>query len=586
MGNYEENRACDAAPCAGRLRGAASAALIGLVLAGCASQGVPEQAAGMRIDANEVQAPAVSRRASYEYHVLAGEMAIQRDDRDVAAREYVAALQYSNDAQLARRATRIALYAGDMALAYRAASAWAAAEPDSLEAQRTATRLALTSGDAAGLDVYAPSLVRAAASPDAGYRLLADVLSGEPEQSNLAVSALSRMAQEDRNSASAQYALGVLALRYNRNEIAERAAARALALDPDWNEAVLLQAGVWIRGGQADRAQALVAGLPGNQATRAEYHMALARLLVEADQDEAALDEFQRALDQQPDNDNARYGLAILSLSVGDLGRAKTAFSELYRSRGRADDAAYYLGTIAEQGDDFADAQRWYERVENGEHAFDAQVRAARMMYRQDNLDGARQRLGELRGRYPELANQLYAAEGQLLYDANRPEAALEIYNRALAAIPSDPELLYGRSIAYERLDRVAQSRADLDTILQRDPDNARALNALGYLIANHGGDYDQAESFIEKALASDPGNPAILDSMGWVQYRLGYLNKARRYLEQAYEAFPDGEVAAHLGEVLWKQGEQDAARRVWQDALADSPDHPILRETINRLDK
>lgn len=586
MGNYEENRVCDAAPCVGRLRGAAGAALIGLVLAGCASQGVPEQAAGMRIDASEVQAPAVSRRAAYEYHVLAGEMAIQRDNRDVAAREYVAALQYSNDAELARRATRIALYAGDMALAYRAASAWAAAEPDSLEAQRTATRLALTNGDAGGLDVYAPSLVRAAASSDAGYRLLADVLSGEPEQSNLAVSALSRMAQEDRNSASAQYALGVLALRYNRNEIAERAAARALALDPDWNEAVLLQAGVWIRGGQADRAQALVAGLPGNRATRAEYHMALARLLVEADQDAAALDEFQRALDQQPDNDNARYGLAILSLSVGDLGRVQAAFSELYRSRGRADDAAYYLGTIAEQGDEFADAQRWYERVENGEHAFDAQVRAARMMYRQDNLGGARQRLGELRGRYPELANQLYAAEGQLLYDANRPEAALEIYNQALAAIPSDPELLYGRSIAYERLDRVEQSRADLDTILQRDPDNARALNALGYLIANHGGDYDQAEAYIDKALASDPGNPAILDSMGWVQYRQGYLNKARRYLEQAYETFPDGEVAAHLGEVLWKQGEHDAARRVWQDALADSPDHPILRETINRLDK
>ena len=388
---YDLMAARDALP---RLGGVA---LLGLVLAGCASQGVPERAAGMRIDANPVQTPAATRRANYEYHVLAGEMAIQRDNREVAAREYVAALQYSNNAELARRASRIALYAGDMVLAYRATRAWAAAEQDSIEAQRTATRLALINEDASGLNVYAPALVRASASPDIGYRLLADVMSGQQNQADIAVAALSRIAERDSDSAAAHYALGVLALRYGRNDVAERAASRALALDPDWNEAILLQAGVWIRNGQRGRAQALVAQLPGNDATRAEYHMALARLLVEADQDEAALDEFQRALDQQPGNADARYGLAILSLSVGDLDRARDVFRGLYDSGERVDDTAYYLGTIAEQGDDFVEAQRWYQRVDNGEHAFDAQVRAARMMYRQDNLAGARRRLEEQR---------------------------------------------------------------------------------------------------------------------------------------------------------------------------------------------
>lgn len=582
---YDVNSACDAVMSAGRCTVAAGAALFALALAGCATQSVPEQAAGMRIDASQIETPAVARRSAYEYHVLAGEMAIQRDNREVAAREYVAALGYSNDPALARRATRIALYAGDTALAYRAAGSWAAAQPDSLDAQRTAARLALANGDAAGLAVYAPSLVSASASPDIGYRLLADVLSGEPSQSDLAIATISGMAQQDSQSAPAQYALGVLALRYNRNDVAARAAERALRLDPDWNDAVLLQAGVWIRSGQASKAQALVDGLPGNDATRAEYHLALARLLIEADQDEAALDEFQHAIALQPDNADARYGLAILSLSVGDLERAEAAFTELYQRNERGDDAAYYLGTIAEQRDEFVNAQRWYQRVENGSHAFESQVRAARMIYRQGNLPGAQRRLAELRSTYPELANQLYAAEGQLLYEADEPEAALEIYNHGLTEIPDDAELFYGRSMAYERLGRIDEAQADLRQVLDNDLNDARALNALGYLLTNHSRDYEQALDYIQQALEADPDNPAILDSMGWVQYRLGHLAQARHYLERAYQAFPDAEVAAHLGEVLWAQDERDAARQVWQDALTDNPNHPVLLKTMKRLD-
>ncbi|WP_353250241.1 tetratricopeptide repeat protein [Salinisphaera sp. T31B1] len=573
---------------AGRRSGAfAYAALTGMILtmAGCASQTLPERTDDLRIDATDVTSPASSRRAAYEYHVLAGEMAIQRGNRERAATEYVAALDYSNDAELAQRATRIALYAGDAALAYRAADAWARAQPDSLDAQRIATRLALVNDDAAGLAEHAPALVDASASPDIGYSLLADVLSGEDPHADLAVETLSGMAQQDRGSAAAQYALGVLALRYGRNAVAQRAAERALALEPEWNDAVLLQAGVWIRNDEPGKAQALVDDLPGNAATRAEYHMALARLLIEADQDEAALDEFRHAIALQPDNNEARYGQAILSLSQGDLDQAEDAFTRLYESSDRSDDAAYYLGTIAEQRRDYAEAAGWYQRVENGAHAFESQVRAARMIYKQGDLAGARARLVSLRSTYPELANQLYAAEGQMLYEANQPVAAVDIYDQGLEEVPGNAELLYGRSIAYERLGRVDAAEADLRAVLDDEPDDARALNALGYLLTNHTRDYDRALDYIQKALAADPDNPAILDSMGWVQYRLGHLDQARHYLERAYRAYPDGEVAAHLGEVLWAQGDRDAARRVWQDALADNPDHPILRATMNRLD-
>jgi tetratricopeptide (TPR) repeat protein len=393
------------------------------------------------------------------------------------------------------------------------------------------------------------------------------------------------MAERDSQSAPAQYALGVIALRYDRSEVAARAAERALAIDPTWNDAVLLQAGVWIREGETEKAQALVDELAGNDASRAQYHLTLARLLIEADEDEAALSEFERAIVLQPDNADARYGLAILALSIGDLERAETAFKTLYDKNERADDAAYYLGTVAEQNEDYAKAQHWYQRVESGGRAFDAQVRAARMIYQQGDLPGAQQRIAELRETYPELTDQLYAAEGQLLYEAEEPRAALDIYNHGLDAVPNGTELRYGRSMALERLGKIDAAKADLRAVLEREPNDVRALNALGYLLTNHSDRYEEALDYIERALEAEPENPAILDSMGWVQYRLGNLVQARRYLEQAYRDFQDAEVAAHLGEVLWTQGQHEAAREVWQGALADNPDHPVLRETVDRLD-
>ncbi len=560
-------------------------ALLGfaLALSGCASdQGAP--VANEMAVAEPASFDPAEDRMAYEFHVLAGEMAIQRGQRLEAAQQYVAALQYSGDIDLARRATRIALFAGQPVLAYRAAEAWADIAPQALDAQRTAARLALSVDDSAGLLDYGRALIAAAPSRDEGYRLLADGLSGGPPRADLAVDTIRELARDHPQLPVAQYALGLVALRYNRLDIARDAAQRALALAPEWDEAVLLQAGLWIREGKTGEAQALIADLPGNDATRSEYHLALARLLLEGNRGQSAISEFERALELQPGNDDARYGLAILSLSLNDLDRAEAAFMTLYEEGERADEAAYYLGTIHEQRDAYQQAQRWYQRVESGGQAFSSQVRAARMRYEQGDLAGAREQLVELRDIYPEMADQLFAAEGQLLYEAGEYRAALALYDNALSEAPDEDDLLYGRSIVYEKLGRVDDAEADLRTMLAQDANDPRALNALGYLLTNHGTRYDEALEYIAQALESDPDNPAILDSMGWVQYRLGNLDRARHYLERAYQAYPDPEVAAHLGEVLWRQGQRDAARRIWQESLEENPGHNVLEQTIARF--
>lgn len=520
----------------------------------------------------------------YEYHVLAGEMAIQRGERALAAREYADAVRFSNDPTLAERATRISVYADQSAEAYRAARVWSDNARQSVEAQRAATRLAFVAGDGDGTQRYARRLVRAAPSPDMGYRMVAEVFAGAPAQADLAIDTLKRLARTDAQSAPAQYALGRVALGYARLSVASEAAAAAQKLDPDWADGVLLRAGVLIRQGHVEAAEKQIDSLPGSASKRARYHGSLARLLLQADNNEAGRDQFKRAVAIDSQYSDARFGWALISMGLGDLDVARTQFRHLYDQQSRADNAAYYLGVIAEQGSHFGRAQRWYQRVQNGNHAFESQLRAARMIDRQGHLATARKRMAQLRDTYPDRAGTIRAAESALLRDAGEIEQALAVLDTGLDKHAHNADLLYARSLIYAQMDKIDAAEADLKTLLSQDSDDPRALNALGYMLTNHSTDYGRAHDLIARALKADPDNPAVLDSMGWVQYKLGDLDKARANLEKAYKGDPEAEVAAHLGEVRWQQGDHEAARRIWQDAAAKAPDNTILQDTIKRF--
>jgi len=519
-----------------------------------------------------------------QFHVLAGEMAAQRGMKKAAARHYAAAAEYTSNAGLARRATRIGLMADSMPAAYKAAQQWARLEPGTVEAQQTAARLALIEGQAEVLLQYSRATVSNAESRREGYHLLAKTFSGKPQRAELALDTLQQLADADTDSAAAWHVLGLLALRYGREETAATASRRAVELAPTRDKVVLLRAAVLVRQDRSSAAQQLVEQLPGDAQQRSRYHLTLARLLLDGNRPEAALDEFGHALELQPDNTNARYGLAMLALRQGQLERSATAFEHLYEADERTNEAAYYLGRINEQRQEYAVAQRWYQRVEGGDHEFAARIGLVRMRARRDDLAGARRQLHDMREQYPQKAEQIRGAEGRILFDAERFEQALAVYDEGLEHKPESTDLLYGRAIVYEKLERIDAALHDLNTILAAKPDDIHAMNALGYMMTNHGTDYEAALEYIEEALARAPNNPAIMDSMGWVQYHLGNLDKAQEYLERAYRLLPDPEVAAHLGEVLWQNGRHEEARRIWSESLVEHPDDELLKETMDRF--
>jgi tetratricopeptide (TPR) repeat protein len=558
--------------------------LCGALCAACLS--VPAWAGASRDvyqgapDVPYVETPA----AKYEYHVLAGEMAVERGNRALAAREYAAAVQFSNNPKLAERATRIAVYANQPADAYRAAKVWSDGALQSVEAQRAATRLAFATGDSAGTLRYARRLISAAPSADAGYRLLAQLLSGEPEKSELALNTMKRLVADAPQSALAQFALGSLALSYNQLPAADRAAQAAQKLDPGWADAALLRAGVLIGRNRPGAAAQQIEALSGSASKRAQYHVSLARLLLQAGRTKAGRDQFKRAVAIDPSDGDARFGWALVSLDLDDLDVSRTQFKYLYDHQDRADDAAFYLGLIANQRKKYAQAEHWYKLARNGNHAFEAQLRGAQMIYRQGHLDQARDRLAQLRKVYPNQVTQIRSAESDLLFDAGQYQEALALLNKALSDSPDDMDLRYQRSLVYERIGRTQAAETDLRAMLSQDQNDPRALNALGYMLTNHSSEYERARDLIRRALKADPDNPAVLDSMGWVQYKLGELDKARHNLQKAYKGSPGPEIAAHLGEVRWQQGDHKQARKVWKEAHALHPDNAVLNKTMKRF--
>jgi tetratricopeptide (TPR) repeat protein len=261
---------------------------------------------------------------------------------------------------------------------------------------------------------------------------------------------------------------------------------------------------------------------------------------------------------------------------------ARDYFTRLRNTGERWDDAAYYLGQVEELDGAAEQAATWYAKV-RGEHALDAKVRIARLRAEGGELGEAREMLDRLRDQWKDDSLLIFMLEAEMLADLDRAQDALAVYGEALEAFPDNLDLRYARALHAAGMQQLDVLERDLRLVLEKDPEHADALNALGYTLADQTDRYQEALGLIEKALALKPDDPAVLDSMGWVQYRLGNLEEAERYLRQALEKLQDGEIAAHLGEVLWVKGQRDAAWRVWEEALAADPDHDYLLRVIGR---
>jgi len=573
------------------------AVVVASVVSSCAQQPVAPGAAGAKPDAEtaaQTAAPAAAERGpelpkqelteQMLYEFLLAEIATQRGNAAVAAQAYADLAQRSRDPRIARRATEVGIYARMPETALGAARIWLESEPESAEALRTVTSLLLSLNR---LDDAAPYLQRVLAASEANRgdtflqlnRLLA---SSRDKQALLGL--VQRLAAPHAGLAQAHFAIAQAAASAEEDELALKEVREAARLKPDWELAALYEAQILQKRSNdaaAARLAAFLESYPKSRDVRLNY----ARLLVNQKKFPEARGEFQRLLEVFPDNTDVLFAVAVLSMQLEDFSGAEGYLKRLlaldYRDRNTV---RFYLGQLAEEQKRFPEAIGWYREVTRGEHFLQAQIRQAQVFSKQGDLAGARNFLRNAEASNNQQRVALILAEAQLLREANQTGEAFKVVERGLEKLPENTELLYDYAMLAEKLDRIDILESSLRKVIRIKPDHAHAYNALGYSLADRAERLAEAREFIETALKLSPDDAFIIDSMGWVLYRLGHPDEALKYLRRAYAGRPDPEIAAHLGEVLWALGQRAEADKVWNDALTKTPTNDTLIKTIKRF--
>jgi tetratricopeptide (TPR) repeat protein len=545
-----------------------------------AESGDARAADGRVVEADPVRYRPFDTEALFD--LLVAELALRRGDLETAAQRYVRQARATRDPGVVASAARIAAMAGDEDEAGDLARLWAELAPRDPRARQAAALALIRTGRFEPALEHLAALRELGSEADFGY--LAVHAADIPEESRHGLlRALAQLAQRYPDDRDLAFARAVL---LERSERPEEALAALAPLEPGQygSDAILLRARLLdALGDGAAAVDWLRAAIErGGEVGRLRYM--LARLLVEQGRLDAARVQFERLLERVGENSEILLSLALISLEAGDPEAARDYLQRLLRAGGRPDAAHYYLGvTASEQGRTEAALDAW-RRVGPGFEYERAQASAASLALSAGDPDDLHDYLDEQRDRHPERAIALWMLQAQVLMDAGVPEAAASVLDAAIEAHPGETDLLYARAMAHDTAGDAEGMIADLERILELDPDDAMALNALGYTLADRNERLDEARALVERALATDPEDPAFIDSLGWVEFRQGNHDRAVELLRQAWNAFRNHEVAAHLGEALWVRGDREAAREIWARGLQLSQETDVLIDTIERL--
>lgn len=565
--------------------------LLGLSLSGCAflqdnqesqSTSSPDDAT-----ASSAEPSADIRYADFEpeelYLLLSGEIAAQRGRFDVTLVNYMKAAQQSRDLGVIERTMRIAQSLNADNAQQKLAALWLEVAPDNMQAHRISAIQAVKKNELETALGHMEKIMDLGG--DADFDSLAAMAGNlPPEQQQELLDLYQQLEQRHPDNPELQYSIALLLKVTGEPQQALAKLEPLLDSKPDFQPALILKGDLLYQTNQKQQAldhlRANTRQFPDNRQMGTLY----GRMLIGESELQTAQNEFRRLVNRFPDVPGLRLSYALVALENDQIALAEEELTRLIEQGHHSDEAHYYLGRIADEENENEQAIGYYRNVEKGNYFFPALARASELMAEQGELDEALADIRDIRKNNPDQDENFRLLEINLLLDRDHDERALQAANEALKSFPGNVRIRYARAMLLDSMDKPEQAEADLRTIIEEQPDNAVALNALGYILTTRTDRLDEARDYIERALAIDPENPAILDSMGWVLYLQGNTDESLSYLSRAWEAYADPEVAAHYGEALWQTGNQEQARSIWREGFEQDPDHPILTETVDRL--
>ena len=518
------------------------------------------------------------------FQALVGDIALQRGEVEMGVSAWADLAQRTRDPKVIARATEVAAIARKYDLAIELNKLWLEVDPESVKAQQTQSSLMVLSNR---LDDLAPQLATVLeqdkASLPANLMHLNRVLSRHGDKKSVQ-RLVDRLASPYDQVPEAHFAMGQAAANASDFMRAQSEFEKALLLRPDWEPAALVRAQIQARQ-SSQTAITNLSDFVERYPNARDARLALARLLISEKQYDAARVQFDRLIQDNPDNPEVIYPVAMLALQQGDAVTGRAQLEKLLNSDFPDKSMLhFFIGQIDEDKKQLEPALQHYRQVTVGEQYINARARAAQILLKLGRPEEAREMIRGTQASSNTERTQLTLAESQLLRESGKHTEAYALLESALSKQPDNTELLYETALTSERLGKTDVLEKHLKHLLEIKPDHAHALNALGYSFAERNIRLNEAHQLITHALSLAPQDPFIMDSMGWVLYRQGKLNEALTTLETAYKIKADPEIAAHIGEVLWALNRKDEARTLLRDAAKKNPDNEVLSSAIKKL--
>ena len=515
---------------------------------------------------------------------ITAELAGQRGQYDLALEGYSEAAKRVSDVKLTERAAAIAMYLKDAPKTKELVKLWLKQDSKSVTAQKLAALVALHTADKSAAIEHLQALL---SLDDKEFENALPDLIGPLQKSSeykLAYDVLDALISKYPKQASLYFGQSLLAMQMRDKGLAEAKLIETLKVRPDWDKALIFQAQIAALANEVPKAKALLQQAMQKYPDNSKIKRLLAQVLIKSEDYSAAAAIYQNIINADPKDTDSQLALALIYLQLNEDSQAELILKNLLNKAEKQAQASFYLGKIAEKRNRSAEALTWFAKVNEEPFDFEAGISAVAVLTKDKNFLEVDKRLGQLTKKFPKQKQRLLLAQVESYSQQKQYEKAFALLSNELKTQPEQRDLLYTRALIAERMGKIAVLEADLKKILRAEPENFSALNALGYTLLEQPSRYAEAERYLQKALELQPNEPVIIDSYGWLQFKLGRTDKALALLQKAYEKQPENEITAHLIEVLWVAGRQDEAKALFYKALKITPDDEYLLEIQQRI--
>jgi len=518
------------------------------------------------------------------YMLMAAELAGQRGQYAIALEGYMETAKRVKDPRFAERAAKIAMYMKDGHKTDEAISLWLKQDPGNPTARKIAALSALRTGNKQAAVDHLNTLLKA---DPAGFEKtaleLANVLQNDGK-SDFFYEVLDALALKNPDQAVVYFVQSLLAMEMKDNGLAEKKLQQALNIQPDWDKALIFQAQIAVFSGDLTKAKTLLKKATVKYPENDKLKKLLAQVLIKSTEYEAAGEVYQSIVLANPKDAESQIALALVYLQLDRDGKAEDIFKQLLEQPEWQSQASFYLGKIEEKRGHTQKALAWFDKVSEGPLVFESTISAVSLLVKDKEFDEADTRLSLLSSQFPKQKLRIILMQAGLYGQQERYEKGYALLTDALDSQPDQRDLLYARALMAERINKLDVLEADLKKILAKTPDDAEALNALGYSLLDNPGRYGDAETYLQQALKLRPNEAVIMDSFGWLQFKQGKFVQALDYLERAYAKQQESEIAAHLAEVLWVLGRKEEARKIFNTAIKKAPEDEYLLDFQKRI--